>query len=426
MNASLRILVLHSRYLSGDASGENRVVEDEVRVLREGGHQVTVWDPEPDELHGLGLVRTGMRTVWSPGAASRVRGLVRKHRPDVVHLHNLFPMLSPSAVRAAGHRKSVASTMEPGRLRGGETGAGPPGPAIVMTLHNYRLLCLPGLLLRDDRICEDCVGRLPWRGIVHRCYRGSALGSSAIAGSLVVHRAAQTFAKVNRYLAISGFVKDKHVEAGFAPSSIRIKPHFAWPSQRRRGPGEHFLYLGRLSPEKGVATAIAAWHEGLPRLVVAGDGPQGPKLRAVAGGNVEFVGAVPPAKVPVLLSRARAVVAPSTCYEGAGKSVLEAYAAGVPVIASRIGGLTEAVEDGVTGFLVPPGDRTALTEAALRMSDDASCERMGHAAWRRWRDRHSPELGLRNLEAAYADAMAVSADGPDRLGEEPWPRPADA
>ena len=232
----MRVLILHSRYLSGTTSGENRVVEDEARLLRDAGHDVLVWAPSPSELGVAGRVRAGASALWSARAVEKVRRLIGRHQPQVVHCHNLFPMLSPAVIRAAAAEAPV-----------------------VATLHNFRLLCLPATFVRDGEPCEDCLGHLPWRGVRYRCYRGSRLGSGALAGSLGLHRALGTFDDVRRFLAVSDFVRAKHVEAGFPPEQIKVKPNFSWPLPRREGPGEYFLYLGRLSPEKGVPTLLEAW-----------------------------------------------------------------------------------------------------------------------------------------------------------------------
>jgi glycosyltransferase involved in cell wall biosynthesis len=375
--------VLHSRYLSGSASGENRVVDDEVRLLRDAGHRVEVWDPTPGEIRGIGAVKAGLSAVWSREASAKVREMVHAHRPDLVHLHNLFPMLSPAVIRAARTT------------------------AIVMTLHNYRLMCLPGLLLREGRICEDCVGRIPWAGVVHRCYRGSVLGSGALATSLGGHRLLRTFESVTRYVAISRFVKEKHVEAGLRPSSIRVKPHFAWPGTRRKGPGRYFLYVGRVSPEKGVETIVTAWKPTFCELRIVGDGPDISRLAALAPPNVRFIGTVAPTVVSSMMAGARALLVPSSCYEGAGKVVLEAYAAGVPTLASRIGGLPEVIEDTVTGYLLPPKDGDAWARGVERLMDDGDSQRLGAAAFELWRRRYSPERGLSGLEDCYAEALGA-------------------
>ena len=379
----IRILVLHSRYLSGAVSGENRVVEDEVALLREAGHEVELWDPSPAPTGGASLIRAGVGTIWSRRAAAEISRRIRLKRPDVVHVHNLYPELSPAVLRAASSAKVP----------------------LVMTLHNYRSICLPATLVRDGRVCEDCLGRLPWPGVVHACYRDSRAGSAALAGSLSLHRAIGTFGLPTRYLAVSDFVKRKHVQAGWPSGRIAVKANFAWPSERREGPGEYFLYAGRLSEEKGVATLLRPGKAFPLPLVVVGDGPQASELRAMAPDSVEFRGAVAPSEVAAFVRRARAFLVPSICYEGQPRGILEAYAAGVPVIASDIGGLPEIVVDGVSGSLVAPDSAEAWRQAIDRLLDDAESERLGDGARRTWSERFTPEQGLTGLESAYADAI---------------------
>jgi glycosyltransferase involved in cell wall biosynthesis len=359
------------------------VAEDERRLLAEAGHQVRSWAPALSDLQGLGAVRVGTRAIWSRDAARVVRGLVRKQRSDIVHCHNLFPLLSPAVISAASAE----------------------GAAVVMTLHNYRLLCLPATFLRDGRTCEDCLGHVPWRGIIHRCYRHSALGSAVLASSLALHGAVRTFAQVRLYLAVGRFVREKYVQAGFPEDRVAVKPNFVAAAPRRHGPGEYFLFLGRLSREKGLGTLLAAWSRSWERLVIAGDGPERALLPDAAP-IVDYRGALPAAEIASLLSRARALLVPSLSYEGAPRVVLEAYASGVPVVASRLGGLPELVEDGSSGILVRPGDVAAWTAAVERLTEDAEAERMGERAWRLWQERYSPERGLANLEAAYRGALS--------------------
>ena len=177
----VRILILHSRYLSGPASGENAVVRDEAKLLSDGGHQVEVWEPSPDGVSGMDLLKTGFQAVWSRKSIDRVSRMIGDMRAEIVHCHNLFPTLSPAVISAAAGR----------------------GAAPIMTLHNYRLMCPPSTFLRDGRICEDCLGRAPWPGVVHRCYRDSLPGSAALALSLSTHRTLGTFDRVALFLCVS-------------------------------------------------------------------------------------------------------------------------------------------------------------------------------------------------------------------------------
>jgi glycosyltransferase involved in cell wall biosynthesis len=363
------------------------VAEEEARLLRDAGHLVTMWAPAPDRLDGVGLVRTGLSAVWSASAIAEVRRLVKRSRADVVHVHNLYPMLSPAVLRTAESE----------------------GAAVVVTLHNYRLMCLPANFLRDERTCELCLGKAPWRGVVYRCYRDSALGSAAMAASLVLHRGLGSFDRVRRFLAVSEFVRQKHIEAGMSPRRIRVKRNFAWTAPRRRGPGKYFLYLGRLAPEKGVETLLRAAHDLPQRLLVVGEGPQGEALRRAAPAPVEFTGPVSPEEVPAILSRARALVVPSLWYEAAPRGILEAYASGVPVVASRIGALPEVVEEGITGVLAEPGSPESWKKALGRLADDQESRRLGEGAFRAWTARYTPEHGIGDLEAAYREALRDEA-----------------
>jgi glycosyltransferase involved in cell wall biosynthesis len=316
---------------------------------------------------------------------------VRDFRPDVVHCHNLFPLLSPAVLRQASSEAPV-----------------------VVTLHNYRLLCLPATFVRDGRSCEDCLGRVPWRGVLHGCYRGSRAASAPLGLSLALHRAVGSFDRVSLYLAVSDFVREKHVQGGFPHERIRVKPNFVWPSERRPGSGDGFLYVGRLAPEKGLQELVAAWRTVPASLVLVGDGPEATRLQSSLPPNVELRPPVPPEEIPRLLASARALVFPTLAYEGAPRAILEAFAAGVPALARSVGAVPELVDHGVSGLLLPSLAPAEVAAAADRLLDDAEAERMGQAAWTTWRDRYSPECGLAHLEQAYGLAAGLAPDAPPR------------
>lgn len=383
----MRVLVLHSRYLSGPASGENRVVDDEARLLREAGHEVHVWDPQVEASGPLELAVAAASTVWSRAAARRTRELLRSVDPHVVHVHNVFPALSPSVLRA------VSSAGRP----------------LVMTLHNYRLGCLPATFFRDGRICEDCLGRVPWRGVVHACFRSSVGASAALATSIELHKRIGTFEGITLFLAVSRFLREKVIEIGLPAERVVVKSNFTWPAPRREGPGERFVYLGRLAAEKSVETVLRAWADVEAELLVVGDGPEASRLRALAPPSVRFLDTIPGDRVPALLREARALLVPSGWYEGGSpRSILEAYAAGVPVLASRVGALNEVVEDGSSGMLLPVGAPDRWADAARRLLDDAESERLGDRAHEVWRERFSPARALEDLEGTYREAIARS------------------
>ncbi|HXF97246.1 MAG TPA: glycosyltransferase family 4 protein [Gaiellaceae bacterium] len=378
----MRILILHSRYLSGSLSGENRVVEEEAQLLRGGGHHVELVCLSPDEHSAPALVT---RSLLSLGSAAAIRDRVRSGGFEVVHCHNLYPTLGAGVLSAAAKA----------------------GAAVVLTLHSYRLVCIAATFFRDRAVCQDCLGRLPWPGVVHACYRGSRAQSLVLATSLALARARRAFDSVHRYLAVSAFVRAKHIEAGLPAERILIKPNVVGPQTRRAGPGLYFLVLSRLSAEKGIAELVRAWSEELGELRIAGDGPlRGEIERLAHGRGVRVLGPVAPEHIPALFSGARALFVPSRWFEGQPRVVLEAYAAGVPVVASRIGCLPDVIADGETGFTVAFGDDEGWRTAARAFADDHVAMRLGAAAYERWRTEYSPERGLELLEFAYREALA--------------------
>lgn len=381
--AKLRVLILHSRYLSGSVSGENRVVEDEARLLREDGHEVHLYDPEPVQTGRATGPRNGLNAIWARSHVDHVRNLLVSRNFDVVHCHNLFWSLSPGVISAAKQQDVP----------------------VAMTLHNYRLSCLPGTFFRDGRVCEDCCGRSPISGVVHRCFSDSILGSAAMAASLVTHRRLGTFDKVDLFFAISEFMRRKHIQMGFDPQKISVKPNFVWPTRRREGPGGFYLYAGRLSSEKGVDILLDTFASLEDELVIAGSGPEESVYRHRATPNVRFLGGLAPKDLERVVSEARAVLVPSRWHEGFGRTVVEAYAAGTPVITSSEGALPELVEDGRSGVLVSSLDPREWTVAVERLRSDGMSLECGARAYSIWRERFTPRVAAQRLVRMYLETI---------------------
>jgi glycosyltransferase involved in cell wall biosynthesis len=394
-----KVLVVHNRYRSRFVSGENRMVEQEVELLRRAGDTVVPYVRESDEIADFGSgARAWLpaRVVWSPQDRRALTRLVARERPDIAHVHNTFPLISPSAIHA------LASL----------------GIPTVMTLHNFRLFCANGLLFRDGRPCEECLGSSPLPGVVHGCYRGSRAATAPIALSTTAHRWLGTWNRVASFVTLSSFAREKVIAGGLPPARVVVKPNFVQPPSRvREGPGAQYVFLGRLTPEKGADVLVSAWSADLGRLLVAGDGPERRGLEQQArahGGTVRFLGSLSPQECGELLRSARALVVPSRAYEGFPVAVVEAYAHGVPVIAPAHGAFPEVVEDGVTGLLFRAGDAADLRARMRTLADPQRSLEMGAAARHAYETRYTPERNLRALHAIYGRAMRGAGSRAER------------
>ncbi|MGW3243567.1 glycosyltransferase [Streptomyces sp. NPDC001070] len=399
----MHVLVVHNRYASAQPSGENKVVDQEVGLLREAGHRVEVFERRSDDIAArslLGKAAVPLLVPWNPAVRTELAARLRAERPDVVHVHNVFPLLSPAVLAACADA----------------------GVPVVATLHNYTQVCPPGTLQRDGRPCTECVGSAPLPAVRHGCYRSSRLATVPLAVSLSVNRR-RWWSGVDRFFCISAAQRDVLVESGMPPERLAVKHNFVPdPGACRVGPGEHVLYLGRLAEAKGVRLLMAAWDEiaadggvGVP-LVVAGAGPLEREVTAWAAGrdDVRYVGLYDPAECRQAVARSVAVVAPSTWLEAFGLVVVEAMAAGVPTVAAGHGAFVELVEDGVTGLLHRPGEAASLASCMRRITADAAGNReMGRAARRRYEHGFSPAVGLERLVEGYRAAIAGRSGGGD-------------
>jgi glycosyltransferase involved in cell wall biosynthesis len=337
------------------------------------------------QIGTMGRASLAAQTLWSRGTRAEALALLREHRPAVVHVHNTFPLISPSVYWACAKARVP----------------------VVQTLHNFRLACPQAMFLRDGKVCESCLGKVPWPALAYGCYRGSRAETAVVVGMLALHRTLHTYErKVTRYIALNEFCKSKFVQAGLPALRISVKPNFAVvqaPTGLRTRQG--MLFVGRLSPEKGISVLAQAWAGcQFTELRVIGSGPLMASLESLPG--VDCQGVKSTEQVLAEMASAVALVLPSICYENFPRTLVEAFGAGLPVIASRIGSLAELVEHGRTGLLFNPGDAADLART-LRWAHDHPDEMaaMGRNARAHYESRYSPEINYRQLRAIYRDAI---------------------
>lgn len=382
----MRVLQLHSRYR--ERGGEDTTVENEGEVLREAGHHVKLHEVQ-NPASAEAALRLAVST-WNPRAAKAVAAELAEFSPDVVHAHNLWFSLTPSVLREA--RQANVPT--------------------VMTFQNYRLVCVSSNLFRDGGLCEDCVGRGPWSGVRHGCYRDSRVISAVSALNIAAHRAIGTWAReVDVVVAVSTYGRERHVAGGVPQEKIVVKNNFAPdPGRRTTQPSasDRVLFVGRGSPEKGLDLLIEAWRCARPQglvLEVIGGGrnrdSEGPDAH-----GIHFRGPLSHEDVVARMLESRALAVPSQWPEGQPLVILEGLAAGLPVIGTAIGGIEEVLSGDPLARLVPLGDRPGWSRAISELTSPAECDNRGASSRALYERSYTPAVGLDRLLEVYELARA--------------------
>ena len=384
------VLLVHEYYQQ--PGGEDEAFAAESGLLEDRGHRVLRYVDHNDRIKDIGSLSLVRDTIWSSRAYRELRELVRTEKPQVVHFHNTFPLISPAAYYAAKTE----------------------GVPVVQTLHNYRLFCTNAYFFRDGHVCEDCLGKTPpWPGVLHSCYRGSRAASGTVAAMLTTHRALQTWTKmVDTYIVLTNFARQKFIQGGLPAQKVKVKPHFVGPDPGLgEGRGGYALFVGRLSPEKGVDTLLSAWEYigGELCLKIVGDGPLTPRVTEVARrvSGVEWLGQQPLEEVYRLMGGAHFLVFPSELYETFGRVSIEAFAKGTPVVASRIGAIAELVDHHRTGLHFNPGDPkdlAARVEWILRHPLELA--RMRREARTEFEAKYTAERNYQMLRRIYETVAA--------------------
>lgn len=385
----MNIIIVHNAYQH--SGGEDAVVDAEIALLRNRNHEVHVYRRHNDELKTASKAKAAISAIWSHQSEHEIEKLCASVGAELIHVHNTFPLVSPAVFWVAA-RKRIP---------------------VIQTLHNFRLLCPQAIFLRNGKVCEDCIEKVPWRAVTRRCYRGSAIQSAVAASTLTAHRLIGTYKeKVTRYIALNAFCRDKFIASGLPAERFRIKPNFVAaspaPGWNKRNGG---LFVGRLSSEKGLEVLVDAVKlSGKADVSVIGSGPLTAMAEECFGEG--YLGFRSIDDIMARMREASFLVVPSICYETFPRTIVEAYACGLPVIASRLGALVDIVKDGITGLLFNPGDANDLAiKIAWAESHPDDMMRMGKSARLEYDAKYTAERNYQILAEIYEDAwLAVQGE----------------
>jgi glycosyltransferase involved in cell wall biosynthesis len=386
----VKILIGHNYYQQ--PGGEDIAFANEKNLLRRNGHEVVEYLDSNTRLNTMGRLDAAVQTLWSRHSYQAVKTLIRNSRPDIAHFHNTFLLLSPSVYDACSEM----------------------GVPVVQTLHNYRLVCPVALLHRKGQVCEACLGKkIAWPGVWHGCYHGSRTQTAVVASMLALQWMRKTWRdRVDVFIALTEFSRRKFIEGGLPAAKILVKPNFFHPDPGiMDSAGDFALFVGRLSPEKGILTLLQAWQQisNIP-LRILGSGDLEPEVHSFVeengSGNIHTSGLVSPSQVFTTMKKARFLVCPSECYENFAMVIVEAFAFGLPVIASRLGAMAEIISDGHTGILFAPGDPEDLA-AKVNWSWNHPRElvAIGRKARREYESKYTSDIIYDSLMRIYAAAQ---------------------
>jgi glycosyltransferase involved in cell wall biosynthesis len=399
----MRVLLVHGRYRSVAPSGENNVVDQEGAALGAAGNEVHTFERNSDDIAGWSLLQKAAlpaRSLWNGEVRRDLSRRIAGARPDVVHVHNTFPLLSASVLYACRDA----------------------GVPVVATLHNYKLLCASGDFFRDGEPCHDCIPKGGGPALRHGCYRGSRVATLPVVAATAAHRSAWQ-QLVSAYIFISAAQRDRMSSLDLPPDRVFVKHNFV-PSipAPDRVPEHMVAYLGRLDAAKGLPLLMRSWdayramrpHSAL-RLVVAGGGPLEPRVRAWAAADrtVEVAGLLRREQASALLGQALAAVVPSQWEETFGLVAVEAMAAGVAPLAPRSGSFPELISDGKDGVLFKAGDPASLAQTLDAVDRDPNrFVRLGRRGRTTYEQRFTPKANVEQLVEIYRYAMANTVAHP--------------
>jgi len=395
-----KILILHNEYIS--KGGEEVYIDSQIQLLKEYSHDVKYLAKSNDDLIGLSsfeLFKYGLQTAWNTSIEQSLTIEIANYQPNLLHVHNFFPQWSPS-VHYIARKHDIPS---------------------IQHLHNYRLGCLNGLLLRNNEVCELCIGRNAWRGVLYKCYKNSFSASLFSWYMLTLNNLRDTWHKeVSCFIALNKFSANKFLEIGLSEHKIKILPNFVadpLAGQSSPSPPDYpvFTYIGRLSIEKGILNFLSIWYELQEpewTLQIAGDGSLSAEVNAFVTekqiNNISLLGRLAHDTVIQTIINSSILILPSLWYEGMPMSIIEGFSVGRPALVSNLGGLPEIVEDQITGFCIPPNNQAAWVDCIKWCGNNLSkLKDMGRNARAVYLQKYTPEVHYKGLMDIYDELISA-------------------
>jgi len=386
----MKILVIHNFYQQ--KGGEDIVVQQEIELLRDKGHIVdTFFVSNKSITTQIDKFTASLNTSYSVKFRDRIKKKINYFCPDIVHIHNTFPIIT-SSVYDACIQSNVPS---------------------IQTLHNFRIRCSSGLFFRDGKICEQCLNKSAFQAVLHKCYRNSIVGSFFVAKMIEDNKRRDVWnVKVDRLISLTSFAKQKLIASGIKKNKICIKPNFIKDYGYCYEKEDYFLFIGRLSVEKGLDLLLEVFTKTDKKLKIIGTGPLENEVHksVSTNPNIEYLGFMNKDAIINHLKKAKSLIFSSICYEGMPMTILESFSTGTPVISPNIGGPNEMVKNNENGLIYEVNNSKDLLDKIYSLDEDRELQnKLSNGARSSYKLNYSAELNYKMLMDIYKKVIDEKA-----------------
>jgi len=384
----MKVLVVHNKYKI--AGGEDIQTEEEISLLKLYGVDVHSFYVSNDDISGINNVDLAFSTIWSEKYYKILLNKIRTEKYDIIHIQNFFPLLSPSIFYAA--KKA--------------------GAKVIMTAHNYRLVCPNALMFIENKVCNACVGKtIPYPALFKKCYRNDFSTTAVTVAMLGFHNLIDTWKnKIDAIICVSDFVKGQLMLGGYKEHQLYVKYNFVKSNvEPVFNPGDYYIYVGRTSNQKGIHLLLETFQQSKKRLIIIGDGPLNAEVEDFSRRNktIEFLGKLPLDETYKKIAGAKALILPSQSNEPFGRTIAEAFAHGTPVLGSSLGGIKELIQDNCNGFLFDPYKESDLFNTINKFESISNAESMRQESYKSYQEKFTPSINYKRIMEIYNTVLST-------------------